>query len=149
MGASSQADQSRYPLKGVVRGPVRKRLAPDAGGLAGPADAGAFPTFTYNGGPLIETPQVFALFIGDWSSSANQTRATNLGQFISDMLNSNYMNMLAQYGTGSSGTLVDSVFIASSDKDLSATDIQTIIQSAIDAGRTRSGSFSRVRAVPR
>jgi PAN domain len=59
--------------------------------------------------------QVFALFVGDWGSSANQTRATRLQQFVGDMLNSEYMDILSQYGCGTSGSLVNSVFIPSTD----------------------------------
>ena len=42
------------------------------------------------------------------------------------------MNILSQYGCGSAGSLAGSVFIASTDHDLSASDIQGILQSAID-----------------
>ena len=73
-------------------------------GLMLASGTGNFPNFIYRGGPVINTPQVFALFVGDWSSTANQNRATRLGQFLTDMMNSQYMNMLAQYGCGSSGT---------------------------------------------
>ncbi len=59
-------------------------------------------------------------------------RATRLGQFLTDMMNSQYMNMLAQYGCGSSGTLVSSVFIANTDHDLSDTDLHNLIQNAIN-----------------
>jgi len=65
---------------------------------------------------IIQNPQVYQVFLGDWSSSTNQARATRLNQFITDLMTSNYMNMLAQYGCGSTGSLVNSVFIASSNK---------------------------------
>jgi hypothetical protein len=72
------------------------------------------------------------VFVGNWSSSADQTRATNLKQFVSDMLNSNYMNILSQYGCGTSGSVVSSPTVPSPDNDLSTDDIHGIIQSAID-----------------
>jgi hypothetical protein len=67
-------------MKGVVSPKPGVRKAPAAGFAA----AGTFSDFTYSGGPVIETPQVFVLFVGDWSSSTDQTRATNLQQFVSD-----------------------------------------------------------------
>ena len=66
---------AHHPMKGVVSPAPSARRVP----AAGPSGtAGAFPDFTYNGGPVIETPQVFAMFIGDWTSSADQTRVTRL-----------------------------------------------------------------------
>jgi hypothetical protein len=92
-----------------------KGVSPKPGAGKAPATpfagAGQVPDFTYSGGPVIETPQVSVLFVGDWSSSADQTRATNLKQFVSDMLNSSYMNILSQYGCGSSGSLVGSATV--------------------------------------
>lgn len=106
--------------------------------LSGPLDqaiasgTGNFGNFLYRGGPVINTPQVYALFVGDWSSAANQTRANRLSQFMVDLMNSRYMNILSQYGCGTTGTLVNRVFIASTDNDLSQADIEGIIQTAIN-----------------
>ena len=33
------------------------------------ASAGLFSDFTYSGGPVIETPQVSVLFVGNWQNS--------------------------------------------------------------------------------
>src|ERR1700719_531456 len=128
----SPAKEVRSLIRGVVQPKRRKKkvtLAPD---LAPASGTGSFPDFLYGGGPVINTPQVYALFVGDWSSAANQNRATRLSQFITDLLNSRYMNILSQYGCGSSGTLVNSVFVAAPDNDLSATDIHGILQNAIN-----------------
>jgi hypothetical protein len=76
-------------------------------------------------------PRCTRSFVGDWSSAANQNRATRLSQFVTDLLNSRYMNILSQYGCGTTGTLVNSVFIASGN-NLSATDIHNILQTAIN-----------------
>lgn len=124
----SRSSSAHYRMKGVVSPRPGVKKAPAAGFAA----AGTFSDFTYSGGPVIETPQVFVLFVGDWSSSADQTRAANLQQFVSDMVNSDYMNILSQYGCGSSGSLVSSVSIPSTDHNLSAADIHGILQSAID-----------------
>lgn len=70
---------TQFRMKGVSPKPGVKK-APAAPFTA----AGKFSDFTYTGGPVIETPQVSILFVGNWSSSADQTRATNLKQFVSD-----------------------------------------------------------------
>src|SRR4051812_46698139 len=116
-GVSPRLEKRRVPLGGVPR----------MG--SGP---GTFPNFAYHGGRVIHEPQVFTLFLGDWSSAANQTRANRLNQFVTDLMNSDYMNMLAQYGCGSTGTLVNSLFIASSDHNLNRSDIESVFQTAIN-----------------
>ncbi|HKV51424.1 MAG TPA: hypothetical protein VJO52_09505 [Gemmatimonadaceae bacterium] len=128
--------EPRKTVGGVVspKRPKRKIRLGVPADLAGTSATGSFPNFIYHGGPIINTPQVYAIFFGDWSSAANQTRATRLGQFVSDLLNSRYMNILSQYGCGTSGALVKSVFISSSDTDLSTTDVHAIVQNAIDNG---------------
>src|SRR6185503_18385265 len=110
-------------FKGVSpRRPKRRdALAPDLAGVT--SATGTHPNFGYQGGPIINTPQVHALFVGDWASAANQARAARLQQFVSDMLNSRYMNILSQYGCGTSGSLAGSAFVAAPDADLSGAEI--------------------------
>ncbi len=84
------------------------------------------------GGRVIHNPKLYAIFLGDWTSAQNQTRATRLAQFLNDLMNSEYMNMLAQYGCGSSGTVVNSVFIASTNHNLNRNNIESIFQTAIN-----------------
>ena len=119
--------------KGVSPRPAKRKVALGGGPVIG-SGAGAHPNFQYRGGPIINTPQVVLVFLGDWSSSANQNRATRLVAFMNDLMNSEYMNMLAQYGCGASGSVVSSTFIANSDTDLNRTDIESIFQTAIDNG---------------
>src|SRR5947209_11168484 len=135
---STETARTRAPrgnLKGVS--PSRPKRRVPLGGTppfaSGPG-AGSFPNFVYQGGRVITTPQVFCVFLGDWTSAANQTRATTLAQFLNDLMHSDYMNMLAQYGVGSSGAVVNSVFISSGDTDLNRTDIEGIFQTAITNG---------------
>jgi hypothetical protein len=127
---ATQTDRST--LQGVS--PQRAKERTDLAGAPRRSPTGTFSNFIYRGGAVINTPRLFALFIGDWASAANQTRATRLGQFMTDLMSSRYMNILSQYGCGTSGTLVSSSFIASTDHDLSGGDIQTIVQNAITAG---------------
>ncbi len=145
MSKNITEDKTQSPLKEQVT-QRQERNVMQIGGVAAqrrersvPQDlqtaasgTGTFADFIYNGGPIINTPQVYAIFFGDWSSASNQNRATRLSQFITDLLNSRYMNILSQYGCGTTGTLANSVFIASSDHDLSATDIKNILQIAIN-----------------
>jgi hypothetical protein len=119
-GVGPQLAKRRVPLGGV--------RAPSGGA----ATVGVHPGFMYHGGRVIHDARVHALFIGDWSSTANQDRATRLGQFLSDYFVSTRMNLLAQYGCGTTPALVDSQFRSSTDHDLSGADVHAIVQAAID-----------------
>ena len=112
--------------------PRRAGKPPDEAGLSGP---GAFSDFIYNGGPVINTPQVHILFVGDWSSTANQNRLGRLTQFVSDLLSSRYMNILTQYGCGTNGTVASTTTVAAPNSSLSATDIHNLIQNAINGNK--------------
>ena len=132
-GVQSQRPKVKVPL-GTKPHPRKNGLgAGNAGGASGgSAGSGDFPFFVYNGGPVVTNPQVYNIFLGDWSAASAQTRATNLNQFISDLMNSDYMNNSAQYGCGSTGTFQKGVFIANSSTSLLDSDLQTIIQTAIN-----------------
>jgi hypothetical protein len=109
-----------------------KKRVPLGGGPLGGAGPGSWPDFLYRGGPVINTPQLYVIFLGDWSSSSNQTRANRLQQFLTDLLGSSYMNILSQYGCGTTGTLHNSVFIADTTDTLNDSDLQTVLQTAIN-----------------
>lgn len=110
----------------------KKKLAPTDPTTPG-AGAGSFPNFLFQGGPVINTPEVYIVFVGDWSSSANQTRASRLSQFVADLLNSSYMNILSQYGCGSTGTVKNSIFVSNSTSPLTHDDLTTLLQNAINS----------------
>jgi len=109
----------------------KRRLVPADPTTPG-TGAGSFPNFLYQGGPVINTPQVYIAFVGDWTSSANQTRATRLTQFVKDLLSSSYMNILSQYGVGNTGTVENSVFLSNSTSPLTHSDLTGLIQTAIN-----------------
>lgn len=116
---------------GVVPAELRKRRI-DLGELTlGAAGPGAEQDFVYRGGPVIHNPQVHPVFLGDWSSAANQTRATRLQQFLADLLASSYMNILSQYGCGTGGNVLAGTFISDTDTTLNDSDLQAVLQSAI------------------
>ncbi len=107
---------------------------PGAGPGLGASGPGNFPDFLYRGGPVITNPQVHVIFVGDWTNAANQARAARLRQFIGDLLNSTYMNMLGQYGVGYSGAMAGSAFIAETNDSINDSDVQTLLQTAITNG---------------
>ncbi len=124
----------KTPLKGVPPKKIkfRKKLPT---GLAGAAPVSAHPNFMYHGGPVVVNPQVYTVFLGDWVSAQNQDRAKRLNQFIIDLLNSTYMNILSQYGCGSTGSFIQSTFITNSNLNLKDVDIRAILQDAINSNR--------------
>ena len=105
----------------------------------GKKDPGKFPNFTYHGGPVITSPQVYTSFWGKlWSDAVHQARALRLNQFHGDLLASGFMNVLTQYGVGhgagNSGAFISDSFISNTPNTLSDPTIQATIQSAIDRG---------------
>jgi hypothetical protein len=102
--------------------------------------AAAFPGFSYHGGPVVSFPLVYASFWGSsWLAGApNLERAGRLSQFLTDILASNYMNVLSQYGAGSgagSACFLRSSFVTNiPNNNLSGTDLRNTIQNCINAG---------------
>lgn len=101
---------------------------------AGAAGAQPHSSFLYHGGPVVLEPRVFAIFVGDWASAANQARAARLNQYLTDLVVSRYMNIMSQYGCGTAGTFIGSTFVANTDHNLSEANIHHLLQSAITAG---------------
>lgn len=106
--------------------------------MAGPA-ALAHPDFVYNGGPVITCPLIYVSFWGSlWLGDPGHiAQAGRLTQFCEDLVNSNYMNVLSQYGVGSgrgSGLFVQASFINNVPASITDTDVHNIIQSAIGSG---------------
>jgi hypothetical protein len=129
-------EKAAKAMRGVAPqrlGKPTKRLLPAAPTTPG-SGAGSFPNLLYQGGPVLNTPQVYIAFVGDWTSAANQTRATRLTQFVKDLLSSSYMNILSQYGCDSTGTVVNSVFLANTTTPLTHSDLTTLLQKAINSG---------------
>ena len=54
---------------------------------------------TYAGGPVVKCPLVYTSFWGPaWSDAIHQAQVAQLDQFHQDILSSNFMNVLTQYG---------------------------------------------------
>ena len=107
-----------------------------------PAAAGNTPVdsnFGYQGGPVITDPQVHATFWGAaWADADHAQRRADLVQFLQDLLASDYMNILSQYGVGQgagqAGSWLGDSNLASVTGQISDSDIHASIQSLIDAG---------------
>ena len=115
--------------------PKEERPAPSDGALptAGNND------FVYNGGPLIVCPQIFVTYWGSsWNDAAHITRQNRLNQYYIDLLNSNFMNMMSQYGNGmgarNGGAYVRSNVMTGVTGEVTGTTIQNTIQSMINSG---------------
>jgi hypothetical protein len=132
----------RRPYGGV--GPVActEGVGTAAGGVApaaGAAGAGQHPDFVYNGGPVIRNPQVYTSFWGaSWSDAAHAARSAQLNQFVQDLLASEYMNILSQYGVGSgagsAGSFIKQTFAPGVSGEIDENDIANIVQNLIDTG---------------
>lgn len=132
--SSRPAAAEAMPLKRVLGGVPARKAFPAAAAAGQPA----FPGFIYNGGAVITSPVVSTSYWGAlWSDSAHQAAAQRLNQFVQDLVNSNYMNVLSQYGVGTgngSGSFGQSSFVANAPNQLTDADIQNLIQSNINAG---------------
>jgi hypothetical protein len=91
--------------------------------------------FVYNGGPVITCPLIYTSFWGSlWlTDAAHIQRAGRFTQFCTDLVNSNYMNVLSQYAVGSR-LFLQASFIDNVPASLTVSDIHNVIQSAINSG---------------
>src|SRR6185369_13493575 len=98
-------------------------------------------TVTYQGGALIAHVEAQAVYLGsDWNSAAQQTEKTQLDQFVSTVVNSPYMDMLAgagyNVGRGTSSTgVVDNITLDKTTTGITDVQIQGQIQAMITAGQ--------------
>src|SRR5690348_5444210 len=111
---------------------------------AGIPAANIAPNFKYNGGPIVVRPQIFVSFWGTlWGDAAHKARAQRIQQYYVDLLNSEFMNVLSQYGVGmgarDAGMFVRANFHNVTSTNLSDSDIHTQIQGLIDGGDLPEG----------
>ncbi|HEV2952708.1 MAG TPA: alkaline phosphatase family protein [Candidatus Dormibacteraeota bacterium] len=95
------------------------------------------PKFSYQGGPLITQPEVYLSFWGtSWADPAQAQARANLVEFVRDLLASDYMNILSQYGVGQGAGQCGRVVVDFNHipvaRDLTQAGIATEIQSLID-----------------
>jgi hypothetical protein len=104
-----------------------------------PNKAAAFPGFVNHGGPIVATPLVYASFWGSqWTAdAAHLTRAARLTQFLTDMVASQYMNVLSQYGSSSGAggaCYLGASFVNNVPNNMTDPQIKALIQTCITAG---------------
>src|SRR5215470_9823860 len=94
-------------LRGVGGERTKFRLPEDVA-TAGGAAADPHPKFLYHGGPVVLDPRVFAMFVGDWTSPANQARWNRLIQDFEHPIVTAYMTILSQDGCRTDDTGIGS-----------------------------------------
>lgn len=119
-------------------GGVSSVMAPKAG--PGPT-APAHGDFIWNGGPVITCPLIYASFWGShWSDAAHQAQSARLVQFLKDLLQSTWMNIMTQYGAATpngkgNGLYAQASFLSTGvPANLTDAAIHTVLQNAINAG---------------
>ncbi len=120
------------------RGGVEEVPMVDVRAPAGPVSL-AHSDFIYNGGPVITCPLIYASFWGNrWlSDSAHLLEAGRLTQFLTDLVASQYMNVLSQYGVGSgagSGLFIQASFVHNVSSNLTDSNIHSTLQTCINNG---------------
>ena len=110
----------------------------------GPPGAAAVNDFTYHGGPIVSFPLMYTSFWGSlWlSDPAHTERAGFLAQFNQEILQTNFMNVVSQYGVGSgagSGCFIQSSFLSNvpntlTDQEPGTDSVVNVLQGAINAG---------------
>jgi len=87
---------------------------------------------THQGGYTINNPQMLNVFVGNWDSGSNTERIERINQFTADLLGSNYMSLLVQYGCTTPGSFIGSAKITSvPSKNLNDLAVQGLLQQAI------------------
>ena len=53
-------------------------------------ESAAHPNFKYHGGPIVKNPQVYSIFLGDWSSEESKKRNATI--ILADLREITYFN---------------------------------------------------------
>jgi hypothetical protein len=127
--------KSGRKIGGVSKKSAHETAPKPAAGPAAPAHA----DFVWNGGPVISCPLLYTTFWGpSWTNSpSGLTEAGRLSQFCQDLMASQYMNVLSQYGASNGaggGLFIQASFVHNVASSISDTDIHNILQTAINAG---------------
>src|SRR5260370_25734909 len=95
--------------------------------------AAAFPGSVNHRRPVVATPLVYASFWGSlWpSDAAHLTRPARLTQFLTDLVASQYLNVLSQYGSSSGAggaCYLGASFVTNVQNNMNYPKIRSIIQ---------------------
>jgi len=92
----------------------------------------------FNGGPVITNPVAYPTFWGaNWPDATHQAQAARLMQYLKDLISSDWMNILTQYGVGSGnggGQVLAPSFSNTVPATLTDAQIHLTIQAAINSG---------------
>ena len=89
----------------------------------------------YEGGPVVYCPSVYTSFWGPSWTGSNATLASQLNQFMHDLITSGpWMNILTQYGVSGAGLFAQASFLEFVPSTLTVPSYQEIFQSCINAG---------------
>lgn len=89
----------------------------------------------YEGGPVVYCPVVYTSFWGPSWTGANATLASQLNQFMHDLISSGpWMNTLTQYGVSGVGVFAQASFLEFVPATLTVASYETIFQACINAG---------------
>ncbi len=123
--------------------PVSKRKIGGVGSAKAPSvvaapTAPAHGDFKFNGGPVITNPVIYPTFWGSsWPDATHQAQAARLVQYLKDLISSNWMNILTQYGVGSGNggaQVLPPSYIHTVPATLTDAQIHLTIQAAINSG---------------
>lgn len=125
---------TRKSRRGVGGVAPQLTLAPPVPAAVSAGISPSFSDFAYNGGPVIRSPQVYTSFWGlSWADAPHAARQARLNQFVGDLIVSEYMNVLSQYGVGA-GNFVSTGSVPGVAGELDEAGIAETIQSQIDIG---------------
>jgi hypothetical protein len=89
----------------------------------------------YEGGPVVYCPSVYTSFWGSSWTGSNAALASQLNQFIQDLLASApWMNILTQYGVAGTGAFAQASYLEYVPTTLTVQSYEAIFQSCINAG---------------
>ena len=136
-GTGHPVSKSGRKIGGVSKKAAHELAAKPAGGPAPAAPAHA--DFVWNGGPVITCPMIYTTFWGaSWTTTpSGLSEAGRLSQFCQDLVASQFMNVLSQYGSSNGaggGLFMQASFVNSVPASISDTDIHNILQTAINSG---------------
>jgi hypothetical protein len=144
MPAPAQKKQEQHKSRGGVSPRPNANATRDLQQVHAPTTpinkAAAFPGFVNHGGPVVATPLVYASFWGSlWTSdAAHLTRAARLTQFLTDLVASQYMNVLSQYGAstgaGSGACYLGASFVTNVPNNITDAQIRALLQTSINSG---------------
>jgi len=136
-----QETSARVPLTtrdGFDHDPDEAKLPSNWTASTGTTGTGQY-QLTNRGGSVLTKPVINNIYLGDyWNTTAGKTISTKNDAYAKDIEQSSYMGVLAQYGVGK-GTFAGSTVVpGAAPKEVTESDIQSIVKKAIASGTQSS-----------